>query len=68
MLRHRLARLPAHDRGGCQVKQSNDVSGLQLLFSGLVAIALMLHVVGVFVLRLREQRNALKAIDQDDQQ
>jgi hypothetical protein len=50
------------------MKQSNDVSGLQLLFNGLVAIVLMLHVVGVFVLRLREQRNALKAIDQDDQQ
>lgn len=50
------------------MKQNNDVSGLQLLFSGLVAIALALHVVGVFVMRLREQRNALKAINQEDQQ
>lgn len=50
------------------MKQSDDTSGLQLLLSGLVAIALVLHMVGVFVLRLREQRNALKAIDQDDQQ
>ena len=50
------------------MKQSNDVSGLQLLFTGLVAIVLTLHVVGVFILRLREQRNALKTTDQDDQQ
>lgn len=50
------------------MKQSNDVSGLQLLFTGLVAIALALHVVGVFVLRLREQRKALKTLDQDGQQ
>lgn len=38
------------------MKRSDDPTGLQLLFTGAVAIALALHVVGVFVYRLYSQR------------
>lgn len=47
------------------MKQGNDVSGLQLLLNGVVAIALVLHLVGVFVMRLHEQHKEHKALNKD---
>lgn len=50
------------------MKRSDDPTGLQILFSGAVAIAIALHVVGIFVYRLYTQRFDHKKIDNQDEQ
>lgn len=51
------------------MKRQSDFDGLQFLFTGLVAIGLTLHVIGVFVYRLYTQRAEHdQATEQDDQQ
>jgi hypothetical protein len=49
------------------MKRSDDPTGLQLLFSGAVAIAIALHVIGMFIYRVYTQRTDAKTIDQDEQ-
>lgn len=51
------------------MKRSDDPTGLQILFTGVMAIALALHVIGVFVYRLYSQRlDHREAIDQEHQE
>lgn len=51
------------------MKRDDDPTGLQFLFTGLVAIALALHVVGVFAYRLYSQRfNHREVIAQEEQE
>lgn len=38
------------------MKRTNDPTGLQFLFTGAVAIALVLHAIGIFVYRLYTQK------------
>jgi hypothetical protein len=49
------------------MKRSDDPTGLQLLFAGAVAIALALHVIGLFIYRVYTQRMDDKTTDQDEQ-
>lgn len=49
------------------MKRSDDPTGLQLLFTGAVAIGLALHVIGMFIYRLYTQRTDDKTTDQDEQ-
>lgn len=49
------------------MKRSDDPTGLQLLFAGAVAVALALHVVGMFIYRVYTQRMDAKITDQDEQ-
>lgn len=49
------------------MKRSNDPTGLQILFVGLLAIAMGLHAVGMFIYRIYTERTEAKQIDQDDQ-
>jgi hypothetical protein len=49
------------------MKRSDDPTGLQILFNGVVAIAIALHVVGVFIYRIYTQRADDKATNQDKQ-
>ncbi|UZD98495.1 hypothetical protein LOY64_29985 (plasmid) [Pseudomonas corrugata] len=49
------------------MKRSDDPTGLQILFNGVVAIAIALHVVGVFIYRIYTQRTDDKATNQDEQ-
>ena len=48
------------------MKRQSDFDGLQFLFTGLVAIGLALHVIGVFVYRLYTQRaDQIETIEHD---
>jgi hypothetical protein len=67
VLPDRLARLPALDRGGCPVKRTDDPTGLQFLFTGIVAIALGLQLAWVFLHRLYTQRFDHQETNKDDQ-
>lgn len=49
------------------MKRSDDPTGLQILFSGAVAIALALHVVCMFIYRIYTQRTDDKTANQDEQ-
>jgi hypothetical protein len=49
------------------MKRSNDPTGLQILFIGVVAIAMGLHAIGMFIYRVYTQRTDDKQLDQDDQ-
>jgi hypothetical protein len=49
------------------MKRTDDPTGLQILFSGVVAIALALHVIGMFIYRVYTQRMDDKTPDQDEQ-
>lgn len=49
------------------MKRSDDPTGLQLLFTGAVAIALALQVIGMFIYRVYTQRTSDKITDQDEQ-
>lgn len=51
------------------MKRSDDPTGLQFLFTGLVAIVLSLQVIGVFAWRLYSQRfNHREAIAKEEQE
>lgn len=49
------------------MKRSDDPTGLQFLFAGAIAIAIALHVVGMFIYRVYTQRTGDKTTDQDEQ-
>lgn len=49
------------------MKRSDDPTGLQILFNGALAIAIALHVVGVFIYRIYTQRTDDKTTNQDEQ-
>ena len=50
------------------MKRSNDPTGLQFLFTGAVAIALVLHAIGIFAYRLYAQRFDHQQADHQDEQ
>ena len=49
------------------MKRSDDPTGLQILFVGVMAIAMGLHAIGMFVYRVYTHRTDDKKIEQDDQ-
>lgn len=50
------------------MKRSNDPTGLQFLFTGAVAICLVLQAIGIFVYRLYTQRFDDQQADHQDEQ
>ncbi|WP_185047117.1 hypothetical protein [Pseudomonas frederiksbergensis] len=49
------------------MKRRDDPTGLQIIFIGVVAIAMGLHAIGMFIYRVYTQRTDDKQLDQDDQ-
>lgn len=49
------------------MKRSDDPTGLQFLFTGVIAIALALHVIGVFIYRVYTQRHDEESTSKDKQ-
>lgn len=49
------------------MKRRDDPTGLQIIFLGLVAIAMGMHAIGMFIYRIYTERTDAKQIDQDDQ-
>lgn len=50
------------------MKRSTDPTGLQFLFTGAVAIGLLLQAIGIFVYRLYTQRLEDQQTDRQDDQ
>lgn len=50
------------------MKRTDDPTGLQVLFTGAVAIALVLHAIGIFACRLYTQRFDHQQPDHQDEQ